>query len=162
MAVVRMIDSVNRALGVIIGLMVAVMSLVIIYHVFSRFLVGPSPAWSEALARYLMIYLVFMGAAIALRHQRLIAIQALSQSLSERPRRVLGVAVLVVCLVFFVLLLYQGVLITQQVSGQSSASLGVSMAVPYAAIPVGAALMILNTVAVILETLAGGGEGEAD
>ena len=162
MVVVRIIDSVNRILGVIVGLMVAVMALVIIYQVFSRFVLGLSPAWSEALARYLMIYLVFVGAAIALRHQRLIAIQALSQSLPVRPRRLLGLAVLVVCLIFFILLLYQGVLITRQVAGQNSASLGVSMAVPYAAIPVGAALMILNTIAVILEILSEIGEGDVE
>jgi TRAP-type C4-dicarboxylate transport system permease small subunit len=153
MAVVRFIDFVNKLVNVIIGLMVAVMSLTIFYQVISRYILSAPLPWSEELARYLMVYLTFLGAAVAMRHQRLISVQALPQLLPERPRKVLKLVVLSICLVFFVVLLLQGIAVSERVAYQSSAAMGLPMFVPYAAVPVGSAMLIMNTVAVILETL---------
>lgn len=157
---IKWIDNLNKGIGYILASMLGVMSILIIVQVFSRFVINYPLHWTEELARYLMIYCVFFGAALALRNHRLVAIEVLSESISEGKRRILRIAVMVITIVFSVILLVQGFAILEIVQTQSSAGLGISMAFPYAAIPLGALLLIINAIAVIFDTLLHGAEKE--
>lgn len=151
--VIKTIDNMNKAVGIVLAIMLAIMSVLIIIQVFTRFVIDYPLHWTEELARYLMIYSVFLGAALALRQSRLISIEVLAQSLNESKQRILRVIVMLLSIVFLMILLVQGIEIIGVVKSQSSAGLGISMAVPYASIPIGAALMTINAIAVILETI---------
>lgn len=153
--VIKTIDHMNKAVGIVLAIMLAIMSVLIIVQVFTRFVIDYPLHWTEELARYLMIYSVFLGAALALRKSRLIAIEALSQSVNESKQRIIRFIVMVLSIVFLTILLVQGIEILDVVKLQSSAGLGISMAIPYASIPIGAALMIINAIAVIFETIKG-------
>lgn len=149
--IIRCIDFVNKIVGVLVGLMLAFMSLLVIAQVFFRFVIKTPLHWSEELSRYLMIYVVFLGAALVLRKQRMIAIEFVSETISESMRKVLKTVILLIVIGFSLILLVQGIDILDRVSGQTSAGLGVKMSYSYAAIPMGAALLIMNAVATILE-----------
>ncbi len=151
--VIKVIDYMNKIVGIILALMLAVMSILIIVQIFTRFVINYPLHWTEELARYLMIYSVFFGAALALRNNRLIAIEALAQAMSESKQRILRIFIMAVSIIFFVILLVQGLEIIGVVKAQHSAGLGISMSIPYAAIPIGAGLMIVNAFAVILESI---------
>lgn len=148
----KAIDTLNKLVGIAVAMILGVMSILIIMQIIYRIVVYPLH-WSEELARYLMVYLVFLGSSLALRHHRLVAIELLPELVSEVNRKVIRITVMAICIVFFVLLLVQGIDILNRVSVQSSAAMGLSMSVPYAAIPIGAVLLIINAVAVILETI---------
>lgn len=149
----KFIDNFNKLVGVILAIMLAAMSVLILTQIFTRFVINYPLHWTEELARYLMVYSVFLGAALALRQHKLIAIELLNQSLSESKERILRIIIMLISLVFFIILFFQGVDILEMVKVQTSAGLGVSMAIPYAAIPIGAALMAINSIAVIIEVL---------
>lgn len=151
--VIKIIDYLNKAVGIILALMLAIMSILIVVQIFTRFVVDYPLHWTEELARYLMIYSVFFGAALALRSNKLIAIEALTESLNEFKQGILRIIIMLCSIVFFVILFVQGIEIIGVIKGQSSAGLGISMSVPYASIPIGALLMIINAFAVILETI---------
>ena len=153
--VIKTIDHMKKAVGIILALMLAIMSVLIIVQVFTRFVIDYPLHWTEELARYLMIYSVFLGAALALRKSRLISIEVIAQSVNKSKQRILRIIVMLFSIVFLIILLVQGIQILGVVKLQSSAGLGISMAVPYASIPIGAALMIINAIAVIFETLKG-------
>lgn len=148
----KAIDTLNKLVGIAVAMILGVMSILIIMQIICR-IAGYPLAWSEELARYLMIYLVFLGSSLALRHHRLVAIELLPELLSETNRKVVRITVMGICIAFFILLLVQGIDILNRVSVQSSAALGLSMSIPYAAIPIGALLLIINAIAVILETI---------
>ena len=133
--------------------MLGTMSVLILTQVFTRFVISYPLHWTEELARYLMIYSVFFGAALALRKNRLIAIELFYQSISPAKGRILRILIMLISIVFFAILFVQGIAILETVKFQTSAGLGISMAIPYAAIPIGAVLMAINAVAVILETI---------
>lgn len=63
----KAMDILERVLRLIIGLSMLVMLVVIAYQVILRYIFKASNIWSEELARYLMCYVVLLGAAIATR-----------------------------------------------------------------------------------------------
>ena len=151
--VIKWIDMLNKAVGVIVTIMLAVMSLLILMQVISRFAIEHPYAWTEELARYLMIYSVFLGAALALRQHKMIAVEIIAESLKPKARKMMKIGIMILTVVFLIILLKQGLNMLPIVSRQSSSALGWSMDKAYMAIPIGAALMIINAIAVIFEFL---------
>ncbi|MDQ0338272.1 TRAP-type C4-dicarboxylate transport system permease small subunit [Caldalkalibacillus uzonensis] len=159
--VLRYIDIFNKYLTIIMGLFLGIMSVVIFFQVFSRFFLGLPLPWSEELARFLMIYTVFFGAAVALRHQKLIAIEVIAESVSKNTRRLIKTVANGIGIVFFIIVLIKGLEVMERVHNQVSAAMQLPMSVAYAAIPIGAVLLIINGIAVIIE-LYTVEEGEAE
>lgn len=145
------IDLLNKVVGIIVGSMLAVMSVLIIAQVICRFVLDYPLTWSEEAARYLMVYTVFLGAALALRNHRMIAIEIIAESVKPKVRKFLRILVMLITMAFLFILLFKSVDLIQIVARQKSPSLGLSMDIAYMAIPIGATLMIINAVAVIIE-----------
>jgi TRAP-type C4-dicarboxylate transport system permease small subunit len=152
-ALMKGIDFLNKIVGIAVGLMLGAMSVIIVAQVFCRFVIDYPLTWSEEAARYLMVYTVFLGASLAIRNHRMIAIEIVSESVKPKVRKVLRIVVSVVSIVFFIMLLVKGVDMLEIVSRQTSAGLGISMGIPYMAIPIGAVLMTINGIANIIEFL---------
>jgi len=152
-AAMKGIDIMNKLVGIVVGLMLGAMSIIIVVQVFCRFVIDYPLTWSEEAARYLMVYTVFLGASLALRNHRMIAIEIISESVKPKVRKILRILVSLISIVFFTILLFQGVDMLEIVRRQTSASLGITMDIPYMAIPIGAALMIINGIANIIEFL---------
>lgn len=148
---IKIIDTINKIVGIVLSLALAVMSVLIVVQVLTRYVVNISLTWSEEAARYLLIYAVFLGAALAMRKQQHIAIEFLVQSVNEKMRAVLKLLILIISIGFFVMLFAKGVEILQFVGNQKSPALRIPMSIPYAAIPIGAGLLIINSLAVMLE-----------
>lgn len=151
--VIQLIDRINRGIRVILALNIAVMSIIIIAQVISRYFFHNTFTWAEELARYLMVLSVFMGAGLAIRSHSLIAVEIVAESLTFQRKRILKILVYFICLAFFILLMFVGIDMLEKVSMQLSPALQLKMSIPYAAIPIGAAVLILNTIAVLLELL---------
>ena len=151
LTILKAIDTVNKIVKYVIGFFLGIMVILIFFQVLFRFILPFSVPWLEELARYLMLYITFLAAAIALRHQQLISVEVLSEFLSQNNRRILKILVNVVCIVFFILLLQQGIKMLSNVATQQSPALQLPMSIPYAIIPMGALLLIMNGIAVIIE-----------
>jgi len=150
-ALLRIIDIFNKWLTILLGVVLGVMSIVIIVQVLSRYIFGFPLPWSEELARYLMAYSIFVGAALALRHQQLIAVEFISERLSFGPRRILKIVINLIGILLFAILFIQGLAMMEKVSAQLSAAMQIPMSIPYASIPIGAILLTINAIAVIIE-----------
>lgn len=158
--VIKAIDAINRVVGILIAAMLGVMSILIILQVISRFVINFPLTWSEELSRYLMIYIVFLGAGLAMRHNNLISIELLPETLTGNKRRVVIILVMIISITFFAILFKQGIDILSMVKMQSSPGLQLSMAIPYASIPIGSLVLAINSLAVILDQLSNKQEGE--
>lgn len=150
--VIKWIGYLNKGLGVIVGLMMGVMAILIIAQIGGRFFDMPIH-WSEELARYLMVYVVMLGAALALGNNRLIAIEVLPELLGPKKRRWLKIGLILISMFFFIILFMEGVAMTDRVQMQTAAGLGISMSIPYAAIPVGAFFLFINSISVLLQLI---------
>ncbi len=121
-----------------------VMLITIFSQVISRYGFGYTPEWSEELARYLFVYVVFLGSALIMGESGHLAVEFL-------PNRYKGTLfgkfltfLSLFCGYLFVLiLLFQGAKMTEVMTFQESPGLGISMSYVYAVIPVSAVLMML-------------------
>ncbi|NEU30914.1 TRAP transporter small permease [bacterium LRH843] len=159
-SIVKAIDVVNKWMMLIVSLAFGVMAITIIFQVFSRFFLGLPLPWSEELARLIMAYSVFLGAAIALRQSKLIAVEFLSEKLTDEKRKILHFVIQIIAIVFFIILFVQGIKMIGQVHTQLSSAMRLPMSVFYASIPIGAVLLTMSSIAVIIELFTGK-KGEA-
>ena len=76
----------------LMGLMVVV----ILVQVFFRYVLNDALAWTEELARFLMLWMVSLMAPTAYRHGGFISIDTIKRFLPERPAAILNLALLLV------------------------------------------------------------------
>lgn len=88
---------------VLAGSAVAAIFLLLITNVITRAL-GTPLIWIDELAVYVMIAGAFVGASIAIRAREHIAVTLLGDVLGDRPRALLGIAVDLAVILFFVIL----------------------------------------------------------
>lgn len=149
---IRLTDYLNKFIGWVLFIILAIMSVLISWQVFSRFVVGSSLTFSEEASRFLMIWLTMLGAAYAIRDGSLIAIDFLENKFKGSVSgKVLKVIMSCLASVFYIILIVQGYEMAQSVAFQTAPTTGVSMFWPMLAIPVGGFFMLLNTIAVLFE-----------
>ena len=130
------------------------MASVVLLQVVSRYLPIPTPPRTEELARYLMIYMAFIGASTGIRKWNNISVDFL---LNKLPPKAYRVVMTFMQLVVLGLVLYLGVLglrVFPKVGlRQLSATMGFPMLIPQSGIIAGCFLMSLQLVGVLLKPL---------
>jgi TRAP-type C4-dicarboxylate transport system permease small subunit len=116
---------------------------VVFLQVLFRYLLRQPLFWSEELPRYLLIWMTFLAAALAQKHDAHINITLCLAPLSTRARQALKILTDAVILAFFWVLIYSGSLVTSITAHHRSTALQLPMGLVYAALPVGAILMSL-------------------
>lgn len=152
-AIIKSIDGFNKILGILLAVLLMVMSAVVFYQVFSRFVLDESLRWSEELARYIMIWAVFIGSALAIRKMELISVDAIKELMPEKAIKVLNILVYLSSIVFLVVLVQYGFEMASNVSTQTSPAMRIPMSWAYAAIPIGSIFMIINCIAIVIENI---------
>ncbi len=141
---------VDRLLGGAAIALLSTICVVLLLQVVMRYFFASPLAWSEELARYLFVWLTFLGAALAFRLRAHIAVDVVTELLNRRgsvlPARVLNGAIQGIVLIFLIAILLGGINLVQQTSGQVTPGLRIPMAWVYLAIPVGSLIMILSAI----------------
>ncbi len=125
------------------------MCLVVLLGVFTRYVLNDSLAWTEELARYSMMWLSWLGGGLALRRGAHIAVEFVIDALSPGARAAIVFATRIAVFIFLGVCLWYGAILTSRVSMQSTIALGISMQIPYAAIPLGAFMMAYHLFALM-------------
>lgn len=150
----------NRQLArVLKASLVIIFSLLVVdvlWGVASRYLLGDQAAWSEELARLLMVWLALLGAALAAREEQHLGLDVLVNSWPEDVKSWSQLLVHTLILIFAVSIMAWGgmQLVSQRFdSGQTLAALGVAKAWFYLALPVTGCLITLFSVEAIWSRL---------
>jgi TRAP-type C4-dicarboxylate transport system permease small subunit len=141
----RVSDVINQATQYTIAGMMAAMTVIIALQVFFRYVLNDALSWTEEIARYLMIWICFLGSAMALKYGEHISVTFLQDRFPPRLRQVVGLTMGLAVLGFFLLGTWEGVLMTLQVADQQAPATWISMAWAYACIPVGCSFMTIHT-----------------
>ncbi|WP_394140049.1 TRAP transporter small permease [Cytobacillus oceanisediminis] len=152
---IQLTDYINKVVGWLLFVMLAVMSVLISWQVFARFVVGESLTFSEEASRFLMIWLTLLGAAYAIKEGSLIAIDLLQSKLTGAAGRSVRTLMSVISCVFYIILIINGFMMAQSISFQTAPTTGLSMFWPMLALPSGGVLMLINTIAVLIEDYIG-------
>ncbi|MGY4688320.1 TRAP transporter small permease [Salibacterium sp. K-3] len=141
------VDHLNKIVKYVASTMFVVLAVLVFFQVITRFVINFPLAWSEEISRYLTIYIVFLGSALAVRNREHIAIDFLMDVVSAAKKRKLQFIVSIISTVFFIILCYYGTVLTFTVIGQLTPTLQFSIAWVYAAVPLGSLIMALNGIA---------------
>ena len=134
---------INKILEYLLFVMLAVMAFSMATNVFCRSLLGFSISWADELCQSLLVWVTFLGAAIAVRENLHYSFNYLLQVLKGRNRTILLLFNDLVILFCAVYMLFDGVRITRGIAGWLMPAMGISRAWVYGACPVGCALIIL-------------------
>lgn len=151
---IRMLDrAIVFATGALMVILMLTMTGATLAGVFARYVINDALTWSEEVARYSMVWLSFLGGGLVFRHGGHVAIDLLVDRIPAGFARyaVLALAQLA-ALAFLSVLVWYGLGLMQRGSFMTTPALRIPMSVPYAAIPIGSALMIYHLVAANIVT----------
>jgi TRAP-type C4-dicarboxylate transport system permease small subunit len=134
----------ERVVQVTLVGMVAIMTIIIIVQVFMRYLFLYSLSWSEEVARYLMIWVAFLGASLALKYGFHIGIEFVITRIPEKTRTLINLLAKLSILVFLIFFTIGGFQVSWAVRDQDSPALLFSMGYAYLSAPVGGVFMIIH------------------
>jgi TRAP-type C4-dicarboxylate transport system permease small subunit len=144
------------------SVLLAGMALLVGAQIAGRFVFGYSIPWSDELARFLLVWISFLGLSVAARRGAHPGIDTVVHAL---PRRLAGVARRLgwlLSLLFVALVLASGAELVRRTWGQHSPSLGLRMAWPYLAVPLSGLLVLLHWIARGATGVAPGGREDAN
>ena len=128
----------NKTLKVALAVLMTAMVFSVVWQVLSRYLFIVPAAWTEELARFLLIWIGMLGAAYAYRQGSHLGIDLLANKLDQAGRATLHRVVHIVCLLFAACVLLIGgwslMSMTWELK-QYSAAMGLPIAYVYAVIP---------------------------
>lgn len=143
----RAIDAVIQPI-VFLGMaaLIGVITLQIVSRVFFT-----AVGWTEEVARFLLIWITFLGATLAFQRGRHIAVTFVVEALPARLAQLARIMAVLVALGFLITLVVIGYRYMQVQSFQRSASLRLSMTYVYAVIPLSAAVMAWYALVDVIE-----------
>jgi len=142
-----------------VGLVLFVMLIAVAIQVVVRLVLPPlgvylSVPWTDELARYLLVWCIFIGAACATRSRDLISVEFFLNALPPGWERGVRMSAYAMLTGFYVLLVVLGIQWMRFGLQETSIVMRIPNVWIYAAMPVGAVLSILNLLARILDQAA--------
>jgi C4-dicarboxylate transporter, DctQ subunit len=130
-------------------------SLLVFVQVVLRYVFNYSLSWSEEIARYLIVWFVFIGSSIAVREKAHATMDALVTYLPIKGKKIFSIIANLISIVFCVFLIWSGSGIVTSVIefGSVTPSTGLPMFIPYLAIPVGASLMAIRFLQLLVQDI---------
>lgn len=122
-------------------------------QVVMRYIFHNSLAWSEELARYLFLYLIWIGAAYAVKREQHLRIEIILNKIPKEKLKTFENFIYFIWLGFSVFLFISSLNMTMDVfaSGQLSPAMRIPMGYAYISIPLGTGLMCFRIIQKMLE-----------
>ena len=136
----------DRVLYCLLFMVLGAMVAIVAANVFGRFLLGKSISWGEEVAKILLTYLTFLGAAYAMRDDSHYTFDFLIQKAPRRTLRYFLAFRWLAIIVMAVLLMYWSSEATFGVRAWIMPSTGLNRALVYGVAPLGMMFLILYAV----------------
>lgn len=144
---------IDRVVAVLVGVIVLFMFGSLILQVVSRYFFGAPLSWPEELTMFLMAWMSFLGASVALRGWGHIGVDFFLEKFHGRTHILLQLLVRCIVLSFTLFLLIEGSVFVFKSTNIVSDGMRISMVYPRLSMPIGGALMTLHTITFILGDL---------
>lgn len=115
----------------------------VFYNVLSRYILKTDVSWSSELCTLLLIWITFVGGAMAVRRNAHLGVTEFIMGLKPRARGRVDAAVLALTALALALLVYFGITLTMMSWDNIAIAIRISNGWWYLAMPVGCALMLV-------------------
>ena len=136
-------------------LAIGAIAVVVPLEVFNRYFLGTTSTWATELCQYCLVCASMMGGAAGLKKGYQVGITSLHDSLGPGGARALQGLIYGIVLVFCGVMAWYGVVQTFANVSQTSSSMGISMSIPYASLPLGFATMFFVTLEQLQDLVTG-------
>lgn len=140
----RLVGTLRRIREAVVMLLMAVLVLVVVTSVVFRYVLVSPLTWSEEVGRYLMIWVGFLAASIAVQQGMHVGIDFLAQWVRPAAAAWLRRLARALTALFLLIVTVYGFMLVLNLWDQWSPVLQFRMTWPYLAIPVGSLLMLLE------------------
>jgi len=135
--------AVDRLLDTLLFVVLAAMGAIVAANVFCRFVLQFSIYWGDEAAQALLVWLTFLGAAVAIRERSHYSFDYLARNSRGRLQLALGIVSRVITILALVGLFYWSLLVAWGIRPWIMPAMEISRVWVYAAGPVGCAFMLL-------------------
>jgi TRAP-type C4-dicarboxylate transport system permease small subunit len=141
---VAAMDVLQRLCLIIAGACLVIITLIIPWGVFTRYVLESASSWPEPMAVLLMIWFSFMSAAVCYREYLHIGVQIIPAMLKGRARIACGWLIEILMAGVSIFMLWYGVQIVKAFWFQSIADFPIiSTGVSYLPVPIGGGIVVL-------------------
>jgi TRAP-type C4-dicarboxylate transport system permease small subunit len=126
----------------LIGL-VGALAIVVAVEVFFRYVLNSSISWYDEFAGYLLVWVTFWGAVLALDRGRHIGFETLVERFPIPAQKLTMTVVYLLIIIVQTVIVYYGWMLTTQLSGETAITLPVPIGIIYLVLPTTGALMFL-------------------
>ncbi|MDR3561129.1 MAG: TRAP transporter small permease [Negativicutes bacterium] len=134
-----------KATEVICSLLLAGMVIIVFANVVARYYLSASLAWSEELARFMLIWLVFLGSILAYVHNEHLGLDLLVKKMPFKMGQAVAVIADILVLYAIWLLLQGGFMMMLDSWDWEAPATYIPFGYVYLVIPVGGAIMFFQT-----------------
>ena len=146
----------TKLLAGIATVLLSVMTLLVLYQVFTRYVLNSPAAFTEELVRYFLIWTGFTGAAYAFFTRQHMCLVVVRDSLNPVGKKILMTAVDLLILVFALFVItIGGFKLAMSAEKVYSALLGIPRSLVYAMAPISGLFIILAQIINIYEDVTG-------
>jgi TRAP-type C4-dicarboxylate transport system permease small subunit len=142
-------------------LLLAVISIDLLLGVFSRYVLESTFVWYDEVARASFIWLVFLGAAVAVRRGAHFGLHMFVEMLPPHLKRAALLLTPLTVIVFSAAIVWLGWDLMRHGSAQTTAVMAMPVSWIYAAMPAGGVLMVFYASVLFIEIIHPGKQGQA-
>lgn len=153
----KLSDMTNAISKFVLGLIVLLMVSIIVLQVFMRYVLHSGFNWPEEVTTFLMAWMTFLGAAVAVKQSEHINLELFVKLLPPPVQRMVNMIAKTVCFLFFAFLIYFGYQFAVGSWSYKAMTLNLSLFWPRVSVFVCALLMALHMTVFILKEIRGGG-----
>lgn len=128
----------------LIVLLMGSMAALVFANVLMRYVFNQSIFWVEEFTQIQMIWVAYLGAGLALREGRHVAVDMLQDLLPLPFRKTIRGVIALAMALFLIALFVLGLQIAEFTWEQETPAMGLPAGLPYLGIPIGAAAMLLH------------------
>ena len=126
--------------------MAACIFIIILFTVFSRYLFDFVLSWSEEVPRYLLVWIGFLGAALAVEKKEHIGFDYIFNKIPDKPRQILGILLnLGIAGIAFIMVVY-GFNFCREFGGDWMESIPFTNIWFYVSLPVSGSMILLYVI----------------
>ena len=135
----------------------AIMTVIVFIQVVMRYVFSNSLSWSEELARFIFLWLSWIGASYAVKERSHFRVEMFANMIHGASRKYFECFILLIWFIFSLFLTWYGteLILFLHDSGQFSAAMEIPMTIPYASVPVGCGLMSIRLLIEMYKIFAG-------
>jgi TRAP-type C4-dicarboxylate transport system permease small subunit len=139
----RVLDWITAVVKYVMLVQASMIFAIICFAVFTRYLLNYVPSWSEEVPRYLLVWISYLGAALAVKYKEHISLDYFFNLLPIRARQVGHLILNVLIAIVGVIMLVFGIGLVRQFGDDLMESIPVKNFWLYLAMPISGGLIVL-------------------